>query len=334
MADISQLNFNNTLYNLKDSEARSAIAALPSSMIFKGTLGTDGTITTLPAASSTTVGYVYKVITDGTYASISAKVGDMFICSDTPEWTLVPSGDEPSGTVTNIATGTGLTGGPITTSGTISLADSGVKAGTYQGITVDSMGRVTQAEDAGYATNSDLDTTKTDLSAYITKVETNLSSHASNQANPHSVTKAQIGLSDVDNTSDLNKPISTATQSALDKKLDSSSYIVDSTLSTTSTNPVQNKVISDSLNSKVDKIDGKSLSTNDFTDTLMAKLDGISEGANKTTVSDSLTDTSTTNALSANQGRILNDAIASVNNKLGTQVTYSYSSGNLTITTK
>ena len=35
---------------------------------------------------------------------------------------MLPSGDEPSGTVTNIATGTGLTGGPITTSGTISHA--------------------------------------------------------------------------------------------------------------------------------------------------------------------------------------------------------------------
>lgn len=243
MADISQLNFNNTLYNLKDSEARSAIAALPSSMVFKGTLGVSGTITDLPTASSTTVGYVYKVITDGTYASISAKVGDMFICSDVPEWTLVPSGDEPSGTVTNIATGNGLSGGPITTSGTISLADSGVKEGTYQGITVDSTGRVTQAEDADYATNSDLNTTKTGLSTNINEVKTNLGYHASNQANPHSVTKAQIGLSDVDNTSDINKPISTATQSALDLKLNTADYIIDSDLSAESVNPVQNKVI-------------------------------------------------------------------------------------------
>ena len=34
---------------------------------------------------------------------------------------MIPSGDEPSGTVTNIATGTGLIGGPITTTGTISI---------------------------------------------------------------------------------------------------------------------------------------------------------------------------------------------------------------------
>lgn len=39
--------------------------------------------------------------------------------------------------------------------------------------------------------------------------------------NPHNVTKSDVGLSNVDNTSDLNKPISTATQEALDEKADS-----------------------------------------------------------------------------------------------------------------
>lgn len=38
--------------------------------------------------------------------------------------------------------------------------------------------------------------------------------------NPHSVTKAQVGLGDVDNTPDMGKPISNATQNALDTKLD------------------------------------------------------------------------------------------------------------------
>lgn len=88
-------------------------------MIFKGTLGTGGTITALPTASTSTVGDTYKVITAGTYASIAAKVGDVFVCSSAPAWVLIPSGDEPSGTVTNVATGIGLTGGPITSSGTI-----------------------------------------------------------------------------------------------------------------------------------------------------------------------------------------------------------------------
>lgn len=48
------------------------------------------------------------------------------------------------------------------------------------------------------------------------QLNTTLTSHTNNKNNPHAVTKAQIGLGNCDNTSDLNKPISTATQSALD----------------------------------------------------------------------------------------------------------------------
>lgn len=42
-----------------------------------------------------------------------------------------------------------------------------------------------------------------------------LVAHTSNTSNPHSVTKTHVGLSNVDNTSDVNKPISTATQAAI-----------------------------------------------------------------------------------------------------------------------
>ena len=44
--------------------------------------------------------------------------------------------------------------------------------------------------------------------------------HFENQNNPHKVTKEQIGLSNVDDTADANKPVSVATQSALDLKAD------------------------------------------------------------------------------------------------------------------
>jgi len=49
-----------------------------------------------------------------------------------------------------------------------------------------------------------------------------LSAHTGNTSNPHVVTKTQVGLSNVDNTSDLSKPVSTAVQNALDLKAASS----------------------------------------------------------------------------------------------------------------
>lgn len=45
-----------------------------------------------------------------------------------------------------------------------------------------------------------------------------LATHIADTSNPHVVTKSQVGLGNVDNTSDANKPISTATQTALDLK--------------------------------------------------------------------------------------------------------------------
>lgn len=62
----------------------------------------------------------------------------------------------------------------------------------------------------------------TNLQNKGTNSHAQIDSHISSVANPHSVTKSQVGLSNVDNTSDLNKPISTATQVALNAKYDAS----------------------------------------------------------------------------------------------------------------
>ena len=76
----------------------------------------------MPAAATKNKGHTYKVITDHSADSKcpACKAGDMII-SNGSAWVVIPSGDEPSGTVTSVATGTGLSGGPITSSGTISI---------------------------------------------------------------------------------------------------------------------------------------------------------------------------------------------------------------------
>ena len=73
-------------------------------------------------------------------------------------------------------------------------------------------------------------------STYATKTE--LTAHTGNTSNPHSVTKVQVGLGNVDNTSDTNKPVSTAQQAALNLKQN----ITDNTLNT------DNKTISGAIN--------------------------------------------------------------------------------------
>ena len=81
-------------------------------------------------------------LTAGPGIGISGLAGNLTITNTLPATSF-------AGTVTQVNTGAGLTGGPITTTGSISLSGSGVAPGTYTNatVTVDSFGRVT------YATN-------------------------------------------------------------------------------------------------------------------------------------------------------------------------------------
>ena len=53
----------------------------------------------------------------------------------------------------------------------------------------------------------------------IMKAIADLISHVGNTLNPHSVTKSQVGLGNVDNTSDMDKPVSTAQQQAINNAI-------------------------------------------------------------------------------------------------------------------
>lgn len=57
--------------------------------------------------------------------------------------------------------------------------------------------------------------------------KTSLNEHALSKANPHEVTKSQVGLGNADNTSDINKPVSMAQQNAIDTALEQSNYYTD-----------------------------------------------------------------------------------------------------------
>lgn len=91
---------------------------------------------------------------------------------------------------------------------------------------------------AGVMTAADkvkLDGLKTQegITSDIDSVQSNLTTHITNKQNPHSVTKAQVGLGNVDNTSDADKPVSTAVQAELDKKTNSAITDIDFANSTT-----------------------------------------------------------------------------------------------------
>jgi YD repeat-containing protein len=76
--------------------------------------------------------------------------------------------------------------------------------------------------DVGNALVIDIDETKINHQNLIgagTNSHSQLDGHVSSTSNPHSVTKTQVGLGNCDNTSDVNKPVSTATQTELNDKV-------------------------------------------------------------------------------------------------------------------
>lgn len=99
-------------------------------------------------------------------------------------------------------------------------AQEAVLEGTLDHRSFDMTGEIGRSATWGLI-NGDIND-QTDLINLIgTKADaSSFASHIQNTSNPHSVTKTQIGLGNVDNTSDLDKPISTATQTALDGKVD------------------------------------------------------------------------------------------------------------------
>lgn len=134
-------------------------------------------------------------------------------------------------------------------------------------------------------------TTNTAYSGLAGKtLETNLDNHLLDE-NAH-------GLGNVDNTSDMDKPVSTAQQTAINNALTSANSYTDlkvdaimgegasttlDTIGEISKAIEEHQDVTDALNAaignKVDKVSGKGLSTNDYTTAEKTKLSGIATGA-------------------------------------------------------
>ena len=136
-------------------------AATNAAVIMRGTLGTGGTKTSLPGATAETLGDAYKVITAGTYASQSAKVGDVFICYTTDDtnysWMLIPSGDDVEDTWRSVYLDTTEKLGIGTSTGALKLlntANSGISISYDGGFKFDVKTGYTTA-DKNYAVQKD-----------------------------------------------------------------------------------------------------------------------------------------------------------------------------------
>lgn len=159
-----------------------SILAANDAMVFKGTIGTEGTVSTLPDTHET--GWTYRVITAGTYAGQQCEIGDLIICiadgssANNAHWTVAQTNIDGAVTHTDVLT----TDNILLGDGNGQVKASGVKV-------------------------SDL-ATATDVANKVDKTF-ELNGHALS-GDSLELSKTDIGLGNVDNTADANKNVASA----------------------------------------------------------------------------------------------------------------------------
>ena len=266
------------------SLVNSKIAA-SDAMIYKGTIGSSGaTITSLPDTTAKT-GWTYKVLTAGTYAGQKCEVGDMIICltdgstSTAATWTVIQTNIDgavtgPSSSVdSHVVTFNGSTGKIVKDSGfTIgkSVPSNAVFTDTHYTTNIY----------AGSGTAANASTTNGNTKVTIadnTTVRGSVTIKGTGATTVTSDTSGVVTINSTNTTYGVASTTANGLMSSSDKsKLDgiasgANKTTVDSALSSTSTNPVQNKVIKAELDTKMN-IEPIVLTNQDLNDVMTTGL--------------------------------------------------------------
>lgn len=146
-----------------DSQITTKIAA-SDAMVFKGTLGTSGTVTAVPT-TGVVKGDTYKIITAGTWAGSACKIGDLIIALSSGDieatatnWAYVPSGNENETTIkysttTQNLTTSAKTGAITLAEGATKQVDTSISAGSTSTKLPTSAAVASFVEGKGYTTN-------------------------------------------------------------------------------------------------------------------------------------------------------------------------------------
>ena len=217
--------------------------------IMAGGLNYKGTVSSTTGLATSAKGDMYKASAKFTLGSTTVEIGDLVIAkSDTTSftasaWEVVPSGNDgdvyadasfPAGDKILLSDGAGKkvksSGKGITTSLSSSSTDADVPTakavwdlsqGAY---TIMEQNFVAKEEGKGLSTNDYTDAEKNKLAGIEAGAQVNDvtgvkgSAESAYRTGNVSISKANVGLGNVDNTADINKPISSAAQTALDAK--------------------------------------------------------------------------------------------------------------------
>lgn len=102
-----------------------------------------------------------------------------------------------------------------TTAGVMTAADKTNLDNTVQGLANEITNRTNAINALRTELKTYIDNQISDTGSDVTALETKVNNHIANKSNPHEVTKSQVGLGNASNTSDANKPVSTAQAAAI-----------------------------------------------------------------------------------------------------------------------